>query len=317
MYPEVRLRRTRDKKKMREMVRETSLTPGDFVYPLFVDEKLKKPVESCSMPGVVIHTIDSVPEAAGEARDSGIPAILLFGIPAKKDECGSGSYSKEGIVQRATRAIKDVLDMVVITDLCLCNYTTHGHCGIFDGGKVLNDETLELYGKIAVSQAEAEADIIAPSGMMDGMVKTIREALDESRFKDVLIMSYSIKYCSSFYEPFREVMGSDPSFMGRESYQMDFGNRREAIREVALDVEEGADIIMIKPALPYLDVIKEVRDRFDLPLAAYQVSGEYAMLKGGALNYGKALIETLTSIKRAGSDIIVTYGALDASRALE
>jgi porphobilinogen synthase len=245
----------------------------------------------------------------------GLPGIMLFGIPQIKDEKGSGAYSREGIAQKALKSIKEETgdDLIIIADLCLCGYTAHGHCGLFNGSEVLNDETLELYGMIAVSQAEAGADIVAPSGMMDGMVRAIRMALDDSGFNEVLILSYSAKFCSSFFEPFRDVMDSHPTEMGRETYQLDPGNLREALREVQLDVDEGADIVMVKPAMPYLDVIREVRRRFDLPIAAYQVSGEHALLKAGIIDYEKALMESLTSIRRAGADMIITYGAMDAA----
>jgi porphobilinogen synthase len=302
-------------------VRETRLSPSDLVYPIFVTvgEDVKNPVSS--MPGVFQLSINHAVDEAKRAHGLGIPAVLLFGIPAEKDEAASGAYDPEGIVQLATRAIKDAApDLIVITDTCLDEYTSHGHCGIVDRetGEILNDVTLELLARTASSQVEAGADIVAPSDMMDGRVAAIRSELDNEGFQNTPIMSYAAKYASVFYGPFREAANSGPKFGDRRSYQMDPANAREALLEVELDVEEGADIVMVKPALPYLDVVSRVREATRLPVAAYSVSGEYAMIKAAAQNgwfdERAAVLEALTGIKRAGADIIVTYHAPDVAR---
>ncbi len=319
MYPELRLRRLRSLK----LIKETRVSKEDLILPLFIDENIahgSKPIES--MPGLYRHSIEHSVHEVMEARSLGIKSIIIFGIPARKDEVGSEAYNDSGVVQRAVRQIKnEVDDVVVITDLCLCEYTTHGHCGLIENGRVLNDPTLNLLAKIAVSQASAGADIVAPSGMMDGMVRAIRTALDDSGFTDTAIMSYSAKYNSALYGPFREAADSAYKFGDRSSYQMDFANAREAMREVELDINEGADIVMVKPALFYLDIISRVRARFDdVPLAAYNVSGEYTMIKSavdkGYLKHDDLIIECLTAIKRAGADLIITYFAKEAARLL-
>ena len=322
-FPQTRLRRLRATRALRGLVRETHLTPADFVYPLFIAHGLdrREPIEA--MPGVDRLSIDHAVAEAQEAADLGIPAVLLFGLPASKDEEGSGAYDEEGIVQLATRAIKQELpDLLVITDLCLCEYTSHGHCGVVrPDGTIDNDATLELLSRTAVSQARAGADIIAPSDMMDGRVGTIRQVLDEDGRAETPILAYSAKFASAFYSPFREAVDSTPAFGDRRSYQMDPANGEEALREVRLDVEEGADIVMIKPALPYLDVIRRVKDQTGMPVAAYNVSGEYAMIKAAAaagyLDERASALEALTSIRRAGADIVVTYHAKDAARWLQ
>jgi porphobilinogen synthase len=320
-FPENRPRRLRRNETLRRMVRETSLSVSDFIYPLFVvpGSGVRDPVGS--MPGVYHLSVDQLRQEAGEAKDLGIPAILLFGIPEKKDEVGSGAYGEDGIVQRAVRELKkNVSDLLVVTDVCMCEYTSHGHCGVIKDGEVDNDATLDLLARTALSHAQAGADMVAPSDMMDGRVGAIRLVLDENGFSHVPIMSYAAKYSSSFYGPFREAAHSAPQFGDRRSYQMDPANSREAIREISLDVEEGADIIMVKPALAYLDVIRWARREFDLPLAAYNVSGEYSMIKAAAekgwLDGNRVMMEVLTSIKRAGADIIITYFAKDAAREL-
>jgi porphobilinogen synthase len=321
-FPEYRARRLRRTETLRRMVREAQLDPGDFILPFFVrpGTGVKSPISS--MPGVSQLSVDTLLKELHEPVDRGIPAVLLFGIPEKKDAVGSEGYAKNGIVQQAVRAIKKTFkDLVVITDVCLCEYTDHGHCGVIRDRDVDNDETLDLLAKMAVSHAAAGADIVAPSDMMDGRVAAIREALDEAAFDWVPIMSYAAKYASAFYGPFRDAAESPPKFGDRRSYQMDPANSDEAIREVAMDVDEGADIIMVKPALPYLDVIWRVRNTFDLPLAAYNVSGEFAMLKAAAqngwLDYDRCMMEALTSIKRAGADLIISYHALEAVRILQ
>jgi porphobilinogen synthase len=320
-FPQQRLRRTRRTGGLRGLVRETELSPEDFVYPIFVTagEDVRNPV--ASMPGVFQLSINHALEEARRAHDLGIPGVLLFGIPEEKDEAASGAYDPEGVVQLATKAIKDALpELLVVTDVCLCEYTSHGHCGIVDRekGEVLNDLSLELLARTATTQAEAGADMVAPSDMMDGRVAALRSELDREGFENVPIMAYSAKYASAFYGPFREAAGSAPQFGDRRGYQMDPSNAREALREVALDIEEGADIVMVKPALPYLDVIRRVRDATDLPVAAYNVSGEYSMLKAavqnGWLDEERAVLETLTGIKRAGAEIIISYHAPDAAR---
>jgi porphobilinogen synthase len=302
-------------------VRETRLSPSDLVYPIFVTvgEDVKNPV--ASMPGVFQLSINHAVAEAKRAGDLGVPAVLLFGIPNQKDEAASGAYDPEGIVQLATRAIKDAApELIVITDVCLCEYTSHGHCGVVEKGtgEVMNDVSLELLARTASSQAEAGADIVAPSDMMDGRVAAIRSELDNEGFQDTPILAYAAKYASAFYGPFREAAESAPAFGDRRSYQMDPANAREALLEVELDVEEGADIVMVKPALPYLDVVRRVRETTKLPVAAYSVSGEYAMIKAasqnGWLDERTAVLEALTGVKRAGADIIVTYHAPDVAR---
>ncbi len=321
-FPAYRPRRLRKNENFRRMVRETKLSVDDLVYPLFATfgKNVKKPINS--MPGHFQMSVDHLVKEVEKARDLGIPAVLLFGIPEKKDETASGAFIKEGIIQQAVRRIKDKIPgIVVITDVCLCEYTSHGHCGMMEKGDVDNDATIEVLAETAVSHARAGADMVAPSAMMDGQVGAIREALDEAGYENLPIMAYSAKYASCFYGPFREAAESAPKFGDRKSYQMDPANSDEAIREITLDVEEGADIIMVKPALPYLDVIRRAREEFDLPIAAYNVSGEYAMIKAAAklgwLDGEKAMLESLTSIKRAGADIIITYFAPEAANLLQ
>jgi porphobilinogen synthase len=316
-----RPRRLRASAALRKMVRETHLRPEDFIYPMFVAPGKDVRQEVASMPGVFRLSVDHLAAEAKEVADLGIPAILLFGLPTKKDETGSEASSPKGAVQQALRRLKKELPhLVLITDVCLCAYTSHGHCGVLHKEQVDNDASLELLAEAAVSHAEAGADMVAPSDMMDGRVGALREALDERGFEMVPIMSYAVKYASSFYGPFRDAAESAPAFGDRRSYQMDPANAREAIREAALDVEEGADILMVKPALPYLDIVAQVASEFDLPVAAYQVSGEYAMIKAAAangwLNEEAVMLESLTSIKRAGADLILTYFAKDAARLL-
>jgi porphobilinogen synthase len=320
-FPESRLRRLRQSPLLRNMMRETVLSAKDFVYPLFVTHGKGIRKEIVSMPDTYQLSIDTLVKEAQEVRRLGIPAVILFGIPKKKDERGSEAYAPTGIIQQAVKALKDrVPELVVITDVCLCEYTIHGHCGIVKEGRVLNDPTLELLAREAVSHAKAGADLVAPSDMMDGRVKAIRTALDQEGFEMTPILSYAAKYASAFYGPFREAAGAAPKFGDRKAYQMDPPNVREALREVALDIEEGADIVMVKPALSYLDVIHRVRTAFNVPVAAYQVSGEYAMIKAAArlkwVDEDRVVIETLTSIKRAGADLILTYFAKDAARLL-
>ncbi len=327
MFPEYRPRRLRKNQAIRDLVRETTLTTDDFIYPLFLCEGKNIKQEIKSMPGVYRFSLDIALEDIKEAIELGIKAILLFGIPDQKNNIGTSAFLKEGIIQRALRTIKNKFpDLIVITDVCLCEYTSHGHCGILHktrGGKVEidNDETLEVIAKVALSHAEAGADIVAPSGMMDGMVARIREALDEAGYTETAIMSYTVKYCSSFYGPFREAADSAPKFGDRRSYQMDPGNFIEAFREATLDIQEGADIIMVKPAMPYLDVIRMLRDNFYHPIAAYQVSGEYAMIKAASqLNYldeDRVILESLQAIKRAGADLIISYFAKKAAQLLK
>jgi porphobilinogen synthase len=296
------------------MVRETRLTPDDFIYPLFVCEGEGVRREISSMPGCFNLSIDELVREVEGARSAGLRSVIVFGVPDEKDPSGRQAYAEDGITQRAIRAVKrEVKEILVIADNCLCEYTDHGHCGVIEKGDVLNDPSLELLARTAVSQAEAGADIIAPSNMMDGFVEATRAALDKSGFENVPIMSYAVKYASGFYGPFREAAQSAPQFGDRRGYQMDPANAREGMREAALDVEQGADILMVKPALPYLDIIKMVRERFDLPLAAYQVSGEYAMIKAagrlGWIDEERVAMESLIAIKRAGADLILTYYA--------
>jgi porphobilinogen synthase len=317
----------RQSEPLRALVRETHLAPANFIYPLFVCPGTGVRKEISSMPGVCNISVDEAVKEAREAKSLGLGGIILFGLPEKKDEAATGAWADDGIVQRATRAIKkEVPGLVVIGDVCLCEYMSHGHCGVVQkktGGtdyEILNDPTLEILAKTAVSQAQAGMDIIAPSDMMDGRVAAIRKAVDLAGFVNTPILSYAAKFASGFYGPFREAADSAPQFGDRRGYQMDGANLREAMREIALDIEEGADMIMVKPAMPYLDVIAEARRRFDLPLAAYQVSGEYAMLqaaiKNGWLDRDRVILESLTSIRRAGAQIILTYFAKDAARLL-
>ena len=321
-FPEYRGRRLRKNDNFRRLVRETSLSVDDLVYPLFAvpGKSVKKPINA--MPGQFQMSVDYIAKEARDAYELGIPAILLFGIPSKKDEQGTGAFIKDGIVQQAIKRVKsEVPDMLVVTDVCLCEYTSHGHCGIIEKGQVHNDATLEVLAETALSQAKAGADMVAPSAMMDGQIAAIREALDENSLEDIPIMAYSAKYASSFYGPFREAAESAPQFGDRKAYQMDPANSDEAIREISLDVTEGADIIMVKPALAYLDIICRARQEFDLPLAAYNVSGEYSMIKAAAqlgwIDEEKAMLESVTAIKRAGADILITYWAKDLAKALK
>lgn len=309
-----RPRRLRRTAALRDMVRETRLDPANLIYPLFAcpGEGIRREVKS--MPGVFNLSIDELVRECQEARSLGISSIIVFGLPEQKDEQGSDAFAEDGITQQAIRAVKrEVKDLIVLADTCLCEYTSHGHCGVIENDDVANDPTLEILAKTAVSQAEAGADIIAPSGMMDGMVAAIRGGLDSAGFNHIPILSYAVKYSSAFYGPFREAADSAPQFGDRRSYQMDPPNIREALREAELDVEQGADMLMVKPALPYLDVIKAVRERFNLPLAAYQVSGEYAQIKAagqlGWIDEERVMMESLIAIKRAGADLILTYFA--------
>ncbi|ABK18731.1 porphobilinogen synthase [Syntrophobacter fumaroxidans] len=320
-FPVYRPRRFRRTENLRRMVRETSLRVDQLVYPLFVmpGKGVKNPVPS--MPGVHQFSVDTLLKEVKSAAGLNIPAVLLFGLPSAKDEWGSEAHAESGAVQQATRAIKDRYpDLVVITDVCLCEYTSHGHCGLLKGKEVDNDATLEVLAKTALSHAQSGADLVAPSDMMDGRVGAIREALDESGLDQVGILAYSAKYCSGFYGPFRDAADSAPQFGDRRAYQMDMANSEEAMREVALDIEEGADMVMVKPALPYLDIIRRVKDEFDRPVAAYNVSGEYAMIKAAAANgwldEQRVMMETLIAIRRAGADLILTYFAKDAAKVL-
>lgn len=317
-FPVQRMRRMRETEPLRRMVRETSLTPNDFIYPVFVTEGQGRNEPIASMPGQSRLSIDLLIKEAHEVKALGIPAVILFGIPDQKDERGSSGFDPDGIVQRAIRALKEqVPDLVVITDVCIDEYTSHGHCGIVKQGRILNDETLDCLRAMARTHAQAGADMVAPSDMMDGRVAAIRDELDRAGFVDVPIMAYAAKFASCFYAPFRDAANSSPQFGDRQSYQMDPANKREALREIDLDVEEGADIIMVKPAMPYLDIISAARERTLLPIAAYQVSGEYSMIKAAAqagwLDERRAMMESLLSIKRAGADIILTYFAKDAA----
>jgi porphobilinogen synthase len=318
----IRPRRLREKPLVRSLVRETRLAVSDLIYPLFVvhGRAVREPIGS--MPGQARLSVDELVKDCKDVAGMGIPAVLLFGLPADKDPRGSEAYADDGIVQQAVRAVKDTVpDLLVVTDVCLCEYTSHGHCGVVEDGAVRNDPTVELLARTAVSHAEAGADIVAPSDMMDGRVGAIREALDEASFQDTPIMAYSAKYASAFYGPFREAADNTPQFGDRRSYQMDPANAQEAMREIALDLDEGADIVMVKPALPYLDVIARARIEFGVPLAAYSVSGEYAMIRAagqrGWIDEERAMLEALTSIRRAGADIVITYFAREAARLLE
>jgi len=335
LFPDYRARRLRQNAAFRRMIRETSLSVNDLVLPLFAinGKNIKNPIPS--MPGHFQLSVDNLVRTVKEAYELGIPAIMLFGIPEKKDPLGTRAYAKDGIVQKAVSTIKNkdgivqkavstiknkVPEIAVITDVCLCQYTDHGHCGIVEKGIIQNDATLDLLARTAVSHARAGADMVAPSDMMDGRIGALREALDDNQLENTPIMSYAAKYCSAYYGPFREAAHSAPQFGDRKTYQMDPANSLEAIREVTMDVEEGADIIMVKPALPYLDIISRIRDEIDLPMAAYNVSGEYSMIKAaekmGWIDGEKVMMETLLSIKRAGADIIMTYFAMDAAKVL-
>jgi porphobilinogen synthase len=321
MYPEYRPRRLRRTESLRALIRETTLSPKHLIYPLFIihGQGIKRPIEA--MPGCYQFSVDSVVKEAKEVFDLGINAVILFGLPEKKDPMGSHAWIKSGVVQKAISAIKkSVPDLLVVTDVCLCEYTSHGHCGVLSSGGIDNDATLELLAKVALSHAMAGADIVAPSDMMDGRVGAIREALDEHGFDQVPILSYAVKYASSFYGPFREAAECAPKSGDRRSYQMDPANAREAMREAMLDLEEGADILMVKPAMPYLDIIHLLRQEFTLPIAAYQVSGEYSMIKAastkGWLDEASVMKESLLGIRRAGADVIITYFAKDMARVL-
>jgi len=320
-FPTKRLRRLRYNPTVRDLICETVLTKNDLIYPLFVVPGKKIKNEVRSMPGVFQMSVDIIAEECNEVERLGIPAVILFGIPDHKDEVGSGAYDPNGIIQQAVRAIKkETKKLLVITDVCLCEYTSHGHCGVLNGEKILNDETVELLAKESVSHAEAGADIIAPSDMMDGRIGAIRRALDEKGFIEIPIMSYAVKYASGYYGPFRDAAESTPAFGDRRSHQMDIANSDEALREAESDIEEGADIIMVKPAGPYLDIIWRVKEKFGMPTAAYQVSGEYAMIKAAGRNSWideqRVMMESLTAIKRAGADMILTYFAKDVVKYL-
>ena len=312
-YPELRMRRLRKNRTIEDMVAETVLTPSNLILPIFFDENIDKDRPVASMPGVVNHPLKGYDAIGQGILGNGVKSVIVFGNPKSKDSKGSQAYAKDGVSQKAIRGLKDNSDLYVIADLCMCEYTDHGHCGIVHDDVVDNDATLEMYGKIAVSQAQAGADMIAPSGMMDGQVGAIRKALDDAGFTDIPIMAYSAKYCSGFYGPFRDAVSSSFGGGSRSAYQMQWGNRREAMREIQLDIDEGADIIMVKPAMSYLDIIREARDRFDCPMAAYQVSGEYSMIQAAAANGwldgDRVMMESLLSIKRAGADMIITYFA--------
>ena len=314
------MRRLRKNENIRRMLHKVTLSCNNLIYPIFVEEGISEPIEVSSMPGINRLPIEKLVSEIREVIDVGIKAVILFGVPIKKDEQGSSAYDSKGIVQNAVRIIKKEFgkELVVITDLCLCEYTTHGHCGIIQNGYLVNDETLNLLGKVAVSQAEAGADIVAPSGMIDGQVKTIRESLDKEGFIDTVIMAYSAKFLSSFYSPFREAVDSNPKYMNRSNYQMDYRNPIEALREVDLDIEEGADVIIVKPALAYLDIIQRISSKIKIPLVAYNVSGEFALVKAAAekgwVNEKEIILEILTAIKRAGADMIITYHAKDVAK---
>jgi porphobilinogen synthase len=321
-FPTVRLRRTRRNEQLRGLVRETHLNVDQFIYPLFVAEDISEPREISAMPGIMQWPLEHLGREVERIATLGIPSVLLFGIPTEKDEVGSQAYSDQGIIQQAIRRIKaEVPELLVMTDVCLCEYTSHGHCGVVHNGDVLNDESLKLLAQMALSHVEAGADLVAPSDMMDGRVGAIRTTLDEHGFSQTPIMAYSAKFASGFYGPFREAAGSTPQFGDRRSYQMDPANGREALREVELDIAEGADVVMVKPALAYLDVIRQVRDFCNLPIAAYNVSGEYSMIKAAAQNgwidEQRIIMEVLTGIRRAGADMIITYFAPDVAKWLK
>jgi porphobilinogen synthase len=320
-FPDTRPRRLRRTPSLRRLVRETTLAPDNFIFPLFVCPGKGVRTEISSLPGQFHFSVDVLAREAEEIAKLGIPAVILFGLPEKKDEVGSEAWHPEGVVQKAVRAIKKAVpELTVAVDACFCEYTTHGHCGVVASGALDNDATLENLGRAALSYARAGADVVAPSGMLDGFVGFLREGLDEENFDQVAILSYAAKYASAYYGPFRAAADSTPAFGDRHGYQMDPANVREAMREVALDVEEGADIVMVKPALAYLDVISEVRNEFDVPVAAYNVSGEYAMLKAAAekgwIDHDRVMMETLLSIRRAGADVILTYHAKEAAKLL-
>jgi len=322
LFPTVRMRRTRQNEKLRGLVRETRLSVDQLIYPLFIAEGITQPREIASMPGIMQWPLEHLGREAERIANLGIPAVLLFGIPTDKDEAGSEAYNPQGIIQQAIRQFKaSVPDLLVITDVCLCEYTSHGHCGLIRNGSVQNDESLELLSRMALSHVEAGADIVAPSDMMDGRVGAMRRSLDEQGFNQAPIMAYSAKFASGFYGPFREAAGSTPQFGDRRAYQMDPANAREALREVELDIAEGADIVMVKPAMAYMDVIRQVRDHCDLPLAAYNVSGEYSMIKAAAQNgwidERRIVMEVLTGIRRAGADMIITYFAPEVAEWLK
>jgi porphobilinogen synthase len=321
-HPVFRPRRLREKPLLRTLVRETRLDVEDLIYPMFAihGRGVREPV--ASMPGQARLTVDELVKDVKDIASMGIPGIILFGLPEDKDPRGSEAYAEDGIVQQAVRAVKDTVpDLLVLTDVCLCQYTSHGHCGVIENGSVKNDPSLELLARVAVSHAEAGADMVAPSDMMDGRVAAIREALDDASYQEVPILAYSAKYASAFYGPFREAADSTPQFGDRRSYQMDPANAQEAMREIALDIDEGADLVMVKPALPYLDIVSRAKAEFGLPVAAYSVSGEYAMIKAagqlGWLDEERAMLEALTAIRRAGADIVITYFAKDVARVLE
>ncbi len=318
-FPTVRMRRTRQNEKLRSLVRETHLNVEQLIYPLFIAENIDEPREISSMPGILQWPLEHLAREAEQIARLGISAVLLFGIPSEKDEVGSQAYASQGIIQQAIQRFKEeVPDVLVLTDVCLCEYTSHGHCGVIHNGDVQNDESLELLSRMALSHVEAGADVVAPSDMMDGRVGAIRHTLDEHGFNSTPIMAYSAKYASGFYGPFREAAGSSPQFGDRRSYQMDPANVREALREIDLDIAEGADIVMVKPALAYLDVIQRVREHCDLPIAAYNVSGEYAMIKAAAqrgwIDERRIVMEVLTGIRRAGADMIITYFAPEVAQ---
>lgn len=322
VFPEYRPRRLRKNESLRALIRETHLSPSQFVYPLFIMPGKKKREAISSMPGVFRVSVDQLAKEAKECMKLGVNSVILFGLPEKKDAMGTGAHAKDGIIQRGIKELKNkVPELNVITDVCLCEYTDHGHCGCLIGDSVDNDATLEILAKTALSHAQAGADMVAPSDMMDGRVAEIRAALDENNFEMLPIMSYAVKYASAFYGPFRDAADCAPQFGDRRSYQMDPANSREALREATLDVDEGADILMVKPAVAYLDIISRLKDEFDLPIAAYHVSGEYAMIKAAAekgwIDGDKVMAETLLSIKRAGADIILTYFAKDMARLLQ
>lgn len=321
-FPLVRMRRTRQNERLRSLVREHRLNTDQLIYPMFVAEGITEPRPISSMPGIVQWPVEQLSREVERVASLGIPGVLLFGIPSEKDEVGSQAYADKGIIQQAIQRVKaETPQMLVITDVCLCEYTSHGHCGVIRNGDVHNDESLSLLARMALSHVESGADIVAPSDMMDGRVGTIRHVLDEHSFNQTPIMAYSAKFASGFYGPFREAAESAPQFGDRRSYQMDTANSREALREVALDIEEGADIVMVKPALPYLDIIRQVRDTCNLPIAAYNVSGEFSMIKAAAQNgwidEQRVVMEVLTGIRRAGADIIITYFAPDVAQWLQ
>jgi len=315
MFPNMRMRRLRENPTLRRMVEETELELEDLVFPIFIDENINEKMEIQSMPGIYRIPLKNVGEEGKEIESLGIRAVLLFGIPSCKDENASSAYDENGVIQNAIKALKNETDLLVIADLCMCEYTSHGHCGVVKNGKILNDKTLEIYKKIALSYAKSGVDMVAPSGMMDGQVKAIRSILDDQGYEYLPIMAYSAKYSSSLYSPFRDAAESAPKFGDRKTYQMNYSNSREALREMELDVLEGADIIMVKPALFYLDILRLAREEFKLPIAAYNVSGEYSMVKAaslaGYIDEKTVVKELLTSIKRAGADIIITYHAKD------